>query len=275
MYYGVQITRSLCFLKSGDVVLVDDIQSDDNHEYSQYYHLSSKINVNDIHVKLEDNNILVKISDNDIEIDIFQVGVCNVELIKGHKNKPAPGIVSEEFNHLEETISLKFSKTSEKTRFITLITVNDLDKTHEKEYYNNPTVLKRGSNEELVICSSGRRIKIPLKDYSRKMSQYLRVEQIEKNQYTFTITDTCTEELFAWYVLKNGERVDIIWYDSNPVLNYIFTEPGDYQIKYFIQKGKEKKMYTLPKIITINDKDIHKKFRFRSLNFIKRHLKKI
>jgi hypothetical protein len=90
----------------------------------------------------------------------------------------------------------------------------------------------------------------------KKTPYYLHVVQNDTNNYTFKIINTNSNELFAWYILKNGERVDVIWYDANPVLTYQFTEPGNYQIRYFIQKDEDKKMYTPSRIITITDEDI-------------------
>lgn len=254
MYHGVNITRSLYFLKHGGLVIVDDIQSEDIHDYSQYYHLSSKIDISDI-IKLEGNDTLIKIFDKNIEINILQIEHCDTKFIKGNKNNAGPGIISEDFEDLKETTSLKFSINAKKTRFITFITINELNKKRDKQCYNNSTILKYGSNKELVIIEPEREIKIRLKDYSRKISQYLRVEKNKRNQFIFTITAVNADELFAWYIIKNGERIDVIWYDSTPVLNYIFTEPGKYQIKYFIKKDEKVKMYRSP-IITITDEDI-------------------
>jgi hypothetical protein len=251
-YDGINITRSLYFLKSGDLVIVDDIQSQDVHKYSQYYHLGSKINMTDINVKRGDDQTLVKISDDNIEINMFQLGLGDVRFIKGDKNKPRPGIISEVYGHLNETTSLKFSKKSGEARFVTLITTNDITEVNNKQFYIESSP-ENGLKEELIIEESGKKIKIPLKKYSRKMSQYLRVEQKDKNQFTFTITDTSAEESFAWYILKNGKKVYEVTYNPNPVLKYRFTEPGNYQINYFIRKGENRKMYGLTRIITIKE----------------------
>jgi SAM-dependent methyltransferase len=93
------------------------------------------------------------------------------------------------------------------------------------------------------------------KNYSGMISEYLQVKKTDRNLFIFTITKTSPDELFAWYILKEGVQIDKIWYDPNPVLNYTFTEPGKYQIKYFVKKNKNKKSFT-SRIISITNEDI-------------------
>jgi hypothetical protein len=255
MYLGVNITRSLYFLKSGELIIVDDIQGDDIHEYSQYYHLDSQIEIKDFEIQINDNETLVKLHDNEIEVNIYQYGSCNVKMINGDKNKPGPGLVSDDFDNLHETTSLKFSKKSENARFITMISVNDEKNNNNKISLKN---LENSQKEELIIHGNEMDIKIPLKDYSRDKPQYLHVEQNKSSSYTFTITDTGDDESFAWYIHKNGEVVDKIWYNSKPVLNYLFTEPGNYKIIYFIKKYEELRINTFHQLITVTAEDIKK-----------------
>lgn len=87
-------------------------------------------------------------------------------------------------------------------------------------------------------------------------SNYLKIDQDSPNRYIFKIRKPEVGEEYAWYILKDGERVDTVWYDSNPELIYTFTEPGNYQIKYFIKKGEIKKMKISPHIIKISDQNI-------------------
>lgn len=260
MYDGVNITRSLYYLKSGDIVIFDDIQSPDIHTYSQYYHLDPKININDIDVKLEDDNTNVILYDNDITINIFQAGQCDVKFIKGNKNKIGPGILSEYFGQLKETNSLKFSLKARNTRFITLITVNDKNEKNYKKCYIN-SIPQYNLKEEIVIKEFEKEIRIPLLNYPRKIfkdQKHVEVEQNDRNFYTFKITDTDKDETFAWYILESGKKVDVIWYNKNPVLRYLFTKPGNYQIKYFVMKGKTKKIVDLPQNIIVTNEDITK-----------------
>lgn len=270
MYDGVNITRTLYYLRSGDIIIIDDIQSYDIHKYSQYYHLSPKINARKIDFNVENNNTNIKIydDDDDISITLFQLGQCNVEIINGNKKKAGPGIISEKFGDLEETKTIKFYKSGKNTRFITLINVKEAIEKNNKKIYIKST-LSNIHKDELIIKEDLKEINIPLIKYSRKIYKNQRnviLEKEDTNLFKFTVTDAHANETFAWYILKNGETIDKIWYSSNPILKYLFMEKGKYQIKYFVKKGNDKKMYTFPKIVVITEKDlINSKIRVSSL----------
>lgn len=246
LFNGVNITRSLYYLTTGDIVIVDNIQSKDVHKFSQYYHLGSDVNLKNTIVESRDNNTIVKITDDDVEIEIYQMGNCDIEFIKGDKNKAGPGVISGKYLELLETTSLTFSKKSQNTRFITLIRV---DKTIEENI--ELKILDDVSETYLTIEGFETPIKIPLKEYPREISEFFSVEQNDSNTYTFTVRDALEDETFAWYIMRDGKRFDMVWYNSNPVLKYTFKESGDYQIRYFTQKGEDRKMFILPQHIKI------------------------
>lgn len=57
----------------------------------------------------------------------------------------------------------------------------------------------------------------------------------------FTV-DTIGEKLsYAWYVYKEGERVQVKWYSERPSFDWTPNEPGKYQIKAFVQNKDEYK----------------------------------
>ena len=164
MYEGVNLTRSLYFLKSGAIILIDNIQSHKPHKYSQYYHLNPKIIPQNIDVKLENNKTKVIISTEDINIYITQIGLCNFRIFNGNKNEARPGISSEKPGDLEETKTLQFSLESKNAKFITLISVtnkNDPPKCNIKTSTN--------ISDELIVNENGNEIKIPLYNHSRNL----------------------------------------------------------------------------------------------------------
>ena len=44
---------------------------------------------------------------------------------------------------------------------------------------------------------------------------------------------------YAWYIYKNGERIDVIWYSADNYMEWTPEEPGTYQIKVFIKDNLE------------------------------------
>jgi hypothetical protein len=254
IYDGVNITRSLYYFKNGDIMLIDDLKSHTNHKYSQYYHLGSKFVPKQTEVYKEDNLTCLQIKDDEIKVDIMQLNDCNVKIYNGDINKAAPGIVSEGLGHLERTNVIEFSLSSNKALFVTYITVNDLHQDNKISL----SIEEKLSSKSVILSNDEINLKIPIKDYSRKILYDLIVERNDKNLFTFTISDINEGDNFAWYVLKGKERYDVIWYTDYPVLKYLFTEPGDYKIQYFIKNNQEKKMYTYPEVFKITEEDISK-----------------
>lgn len=82
----------------------------------------------------------------------------------------------------------------------------------------------------------------------------LQTEKISSNKYKFTIKKNHDEESFAWYIIRNGERIDTIWYEKENHLEYTFHDPGNYQIKYFVKDDDSKLMYQSETIL-LEDSD--------------------
>lgn len=84
---------------------------------------------------------------------------------------------------------------------------------------------------------------------------YLKIKKNSNKRYKFTIKSTHTDEEFAWYILRNGEKIDTIWYRPEPFLDYNFQESGNYQLKYFVKDKKSKQMYT-SKVFVVSTESI-------------------
>lgn len=226
MYQGVNITRSFYFLNSGNIIIIDDIHSNSIKTYSQLFHLSHKINTNNI---IHDNSN-IQIIEEDIIISIKQINETNLFIHRGNKSTPTYGLVSERFNSLHESTTLEFQIKGKSTRFITLISVREKDKiiSHFNAEFNE---------NRLDIFEGDINFSIPLITYNRNSEEniYLIQKKIDDKKYKFTIIGAKPNFEFAWYVLRNNERIDTIWYTDNPHLEYQFSEPGVYEIHYFIR----------------------------------------
>lgn len=77
----------------------------------------------------------------------------------------------------------------------------------------------------------------------------LQMEKTSSNSYKFSVNKTKDGELVAWYIMKNDQRIDTIWYQQEPCLIYTFKEPGNYQIKYFVKDENSKLMYSSEPIV--------------------------
>jgi len=65
-----------------------------------------------------------------------------------------------------------------------------------------------------------------------------RIEHIEgpRHQIKNIIPDIPKGYLYAWYILRNGERIDAIWYQPDfSSFEYDFTDGGEYQVIMFVR----------------------------------------
>jgi hypothetical protein len=226
LYPGVNITRSFHYLTSGNIVIIDDIYSKRQHTYSQLFHLSHRLNVD--HIKIIGNSY-VEIIEEDIKISVGQVQKTDLFIHRGNRKEAGLGLISEGFNVMEETTALEYQIKGKNARFITTITVN----AKEEESNIKATIV----NNKLIVKDGDSVFEINLKSYNRSVEEgvCLEEEKINQNSYKFTVTGAKEGVEYAWYVFKNGERIDIIWYTDNPELEYTFNETGTYEIQYFIR----------------------------------------
>ena len=45
---------------------------------------------------------------------------------------------------------------------------------------------------------------------------------------------------YAFYIFKDGQKVETFWYTDNPIIEYNASEPGNYQIMGFLMRNSEK-----------------------------------
>lgn len=65
------------------------------------------------------------------------------------------------------------------------------------------------------------------------------VELTEGNRLYAECLNISEEYTYAFYVLKNGERVDTFWYSTKPNCVYWLSEPGEYVIRAFVKNANE------------------------------------
>lgn len=122
-YPGVRLTRRLYFLESGRIVLVDDATSEEEHTYSQMFHLAHRLGVRTVHV--DDGHTAVPAGD--VTVRLHQAFPCGVVVHRGLQDHPGPGLVSETFSVAHETTALEYRQTGRSARFVTAVAVDDAD----------------------------------------------------------------------------------------------------------------------------------------------------
>ena len=94
-------------------------------------------------------------------------------------------------------------------------------------------------------------------------------EKIDGNLYLFKIKGSQANTAYAWYIYHNNVKKEVIWYSDNDTLEYIFEEPGEYRIQYFIRdkdNHNNKEIYWHDKKIKIEQN----KFKIDSIDLIEK-----
>ncbi len=122
-YPGVAITRDFC---SADdlTILVDTVESQQNHVYSQLFHLAENIEV----LQAQDHEVVLWLAYSGYTVRLRQYGSpVKLRVIKGDLSKPGYGLISQGTNHLAATTTLKFDMEGTSGSFITAITIENKD----------------------------------------------------------------------------------------------------------------------------------------------------
>lgn len=121
MYEGVSIDRH--FVYGGDtIIIIDDIQSDIPHEYTQLFHLSEYMTIEDSSNK----EVIAAIGDSGFKVRIRQLGnLPSLNVVNGSDSNAQYGYLSRTMNDVQNINTLKWNIYADDTIFITIITIED------------------------------------------------------------------------------------------------------------------------------------------------------
>lgn len=109
--------------------------------------------------------------------------------------------------------------------------------------------------QEMGIWPSEDSVKIIDNAVVVKLSKLISIqwEQLDQNRYRLKSDYTGEGFTYAWYIYHNNKRIEVIWYQSDSVLEYELTEPGEYYFTLFVDDGEgtggfvnSKKIYYIP-----------------------------
>ena len=121
MYSGVEMDRH--FYSSGDLtVLYDNILSEENHTYSQLFHLAENIHI----LSQSDDETVLSIADTGYTVRMRQMLPAQLEVISGKTDgQPMYGHMSRGLNHIQNVETLRYVQNASNTDYITVITIED------------------------------------------------------------------------------------------------------------------------------------------------------
>jgi hypothetical protein len=117
MYYGVRIDRDLIYMDENTLIIIDNVDSDDRHAYSQIFHLSEHVNL-----KLAGGGVCVGELPNGWKVAIRQIlRVDGAEVVSGQNALTSDmSVRSIGMNTVLPTATVKFGVTGSRCRFVTV-----------------------------------------------------------------------------------------------------------------------------------------------------------
>lgn len=197
IYDGVSIDRTINYINGNHFLIVDDIRSNEEHKYSQLFHLSNDIEVLEVGSDLA----VLRIIGTNYYVLMQQLnGADYIQKYSGNSTSGKLSYVSTGLNNVRETTTLEFIKHDDNTQFVTsvqIVTEGEIEsKLNETPYYNGDEVVIDDFNINVVS-----RDRLPEMDVD-----------VDLNNTEATITNraTSSEKLtYAFYLLDkdNGKKV--------------------------------------------------------------------
>lgn len=123
MYPGVEIDRHFYSMNDA-IVLFDDIYSEEQHTYSQLFHLSEDMRIR----QLDARETILELGESGYTVHIRQMGkLPKLRVLRGEGDIDGQifGFASEQNNEIHAINTLKYDLPGEDSRFVTVITIED------------------------------------------------------------------------------------------------------------------------------------------------------
>ena len=228
MYNGVSIDRH--FYNLGDaIILFDNIESEDEHTYSQLFHTSEYMQL----ISADDNEVLLKIQNTNYFVRIRQfLDDVKLNIIKGDiENGTSYGLLSREMNHLDEIYTVKCDVIGKKVNFITLITIED--ENGDVENINN--ISFDSSNQQFIVeNTTSEKYSINLKPRKRINLNVFDLEVVNNN-VNIQVKNTDEPSSYAYYLIDKNTAKPITKNGYNNTKSCIFSLDNRITNEYLIR----------------------------------------
>lgn len=237
IYEGVQIDRHYYELNDA-IILYDNIESENEHTYSQIFHLSEDMNL----ICATERETKLQIADTGYTVRIQQLGEKKprLSIIHGDFQEAQYGYISREMNHLDSIDTLKYDVQGSNSDFITIITIEDarglvkLTKSYDPEHVYIPVnqISFKPKTMQFSIGST----QINLQNRLRFRPDQITLQQSFNHIYLRNLAQEPEGLSYAWYIVdKSGEVVYKSGYSESPNLDYEMQGQSEYFIKAYIK----------------------------------------
>lgn len=248
-YQGVKIDRH--FYSMGNAILLfDNIKSNEEHSYTQLFHLSQTINL----VKHNDQEIVLSIDKTDFFVRIKQlVGGPKFTIHTGDFQKEDYGYISKGFNHIDVTTSLKFEVRGKNCDFVTLITIEDSNGEQLKD------LIFDANSKTIKFCKRNVEHTITLEERQRFDITNVSVDLIDRNTFRFVNNSGApVGTQYAWYLIdrktKKACHKTIYLNENNYICKMTPSESSSFWLKAYMRNSLFQRKQQIVASIEFDDK---------------------
>lgn len=155
LYDNAEIKRTVIYLKPGNIIIHDQIESSTENKYSQIFNIGENVSVN----KISDQEFLLESKVDSTSVKLTQLSsddLDGVDVYNGSED-PIRGWQSDTLNEKHPITSLSFNKKGDKQSYMTVINLNGNESVKDVKYSS-----KRGTYE--VEMNDGTTVNISKKD---------------------------------------------------------------------------------------------------------------
>lgn len=280
MYEGVQIDRH--FIYGGDaIVIVDNIASDEEHVYSQLFHLSEYMTIE----SANDNEVVATIGDSGYKLRIQQLtGDSVLSIINGTQENAEFGYLSRQMNDLQYIDTLKWDIRGGNVEFITVLTIEDDEgnvSAGKSKQFSNSRVQCSKEDCKIVFDTSEGKLSLQWND-KEKYSFANITRSINDNIITLINEPENTEAwTYAWYLInsQNAQIVQKTSYSKDNIASFTIEQEGTYFVKAYMRSanGRERASEIIYALKYENDEliDITDEFPYLNLQYLGNEIERL
>ncbi len=116
LFLGVKISRTLVYLKTGSIILKDDLISENDHHYFQIFNIGK-----DVDISKTESKMILKSKVDSSEIELIQLNPTKTYQKYNGSKDPIMGWQSNKMYEVEPITTITFEQTAKVASFLTLI----------------------------------------------------------------------------------------------------------------------------------------------------------
>lgn len=281
MYEGVQIDRH--FFYGGDViVLIDNIKSDVEHEYSQLFQLSEYMKIE----SGDDQELIAAIGDTGYKLRIRQFGdIPSLNIINGNGGSSDYGYLSRVMNKIQDINTLKYDIVGDNVTLVTVISIEDAEgkvlvgKNNNLCDYN--WISYNASEQSIEFESDDSNLTCEWKERQRPNFENIEVEVYDDEIRLVNNVNNPEMWNYAWYLteMESANVLEKSSYSESNEMNFKIEEDGTYIIKAYMRakEGNERTSQIVAVIQKEEDVivDITEKVPYLNLEYLGQDIEKI